>query len=90
VYGDTQIPWYVSNRSPTVTVTPAKYAAIHTGQTMAQVEAIAGRGPDITLTQPGAATSKPVVDCIYYSDSSGASADEFCFDHGRLSSKSNR
>jgi hypothetical protein len=84
--------WWAAGESfsDSPTVPPAKYAAIHTGQTVGQVEAILGGGPDtswsISSNDPGFGQT-----CIDYSAGSTSSAVtnyEFCFHGGRLMSKS--
>jgi hypothetical protein len=82
-----QLGW-LSHDNTAPTLTAAKYSAIHTGQTVAQVEAIVGGSPDITTTGLDSA-GRPVSECIDYSGTSSAPrAHKFCFDNnGRLSRK---
>lgn len=69
------------------TVTPADYAAVHTGLTMAQVEAIMGPNNGFVYTVDPT-TRRPHSECMGYAfGSSLGSFYQFCFVHGRLSSK---
>ena len=73
----------------TATVPPAKYAAIHAGQTVGQVEAILGAGPiqwSVSSNDPG--FDQTCIDYSAGSTSPNVTDYEFCFRHGRLSSKS--
>jgi hypothetical protein len=73
------------------TVTPADYAAVHTGLTMAQVEAIMGSDNGFVFSEEPT-TRRPRSQCIDFAfgSSSLPSFYRFCFVHGRLSSKASQ
>jgi hypothetical protein len=66
-------------------VTPAKFAAIHTGMTIAQVESLIGAKPESTQTTVISGTTN---DCIYYGAISAKGTYQFCFTNTKLESKS--
>ncbi len=66
-------------------VTAAKYAAIHTGMKIAEVEALIGAKPESTQTTSVAGST---IDCIYYGVISTKGTYQFCFTNGALDSKS--
>lgn len=66
-------------------VSPAEYAAIKDGATLASVKARIGAEPE---SEDEVVVGNSTLKCIYYGILSSEGTYQFCFDNGRLSSKS--